>query len=141
MTKVIVKRQSDELCHWKYIKREYDLSKGHYRYYYKDQDLPKNMSVGNKVKYKIQDSLGWDERKAYKTAKNTVNLHKDMANFYDTKAKEIAADKAGWRGNERNQKLMVKNAKDSAISERKDLAEAKKLCNKALKAYEKNTFI
>ena len=34
-TQIIVKRKDDELCHWKYIKREKKAGGG-YQYYYKD---------------------------------------------------------------------------------------------------------
>lgn len=105
----IHKKDSNELTHWKYIKREKG-SNGKWKYYYDKESLQKDVSntamkideTKNKIEYNIKDKLGYDERDARDKAiadnqKALDNLNKTKGtDEYDNAVQQLneASDKA-----------------------------------------------
>lgn len=132
---VVVRRSDDELRHWKYIKRE--RKNGRWVYEYAEIEKHPADSFTDKVKYAVKDAVGYDEKSAYETAKNTYDLHKNMTDYYDEKAKEIAADADADGERTELEKSWIKLATDNRDYERPHMINAKEVVSKALKEYEK----
>lgn len=106
---------SNELYHWKYIKRERTKS-GKWRYYYPGYDKTKVYDkaevVGDQIldqtdktidsllrsklvkEYSspvdvVKDKLGYDEKKRYESAKNWATVEKETADYMDEKIDEV----------------------------------------------------
>lgn len=132
----------DELYHWKYIRREYDFNKGCYRYYYGNDNRYKtkysSMPIGDKIQTGIKDALGYDERKAYNTAKNTVKMEKDYAEFISKKGKELGKEvREDGKVTDIERSWFTGIVDPDLNMARRNLKEARKLADKALKEYEK----
>lgn len=143
---------SNELTHWKYIRREYDHNKGRYRYYYDDATTEaaartyeskyyiggkEKLTIGDKIKYGVQDALGVDEKKAYNTAKNTYEMEEDLRRHYTDTKKDLVKDvDADGERTELEQSWI--DMTDSWIEPQKEnVAEAKKLVDTVLESYKK----
>lgn len=88
---------SDELYHWKYIKRVWDSKNGKYKYYYKDEDVfNADIPLTKKLSYGVKQAIGVDKEKAYKTMKNTVKLANDSMKMVQKERQKAIKGEDGW---------------------------------------------
>lgn len=144
----IVTRSNDDpnnsLKHWKYIRREYDYGKRRYRYYYantssdtvaESENYKPNIFV--KAKYRLKDAIGYDEKSAYNTAKNTYKLDKDSADYRYATAERIEKEVAQKGTMTVGDKTAIKLAREGGDYYSSGLEDLKKLVNQTYAEYTK----
>lgn len=149
--RIVRTKSDDELYHWKYIRREY--VNGQYRYYYdktgNDNYIRSNepkyyiggkekVSLLDKAKYGIQDKLGYDEKEAHNTMKNTVEMHEETLDSFKKTRDELIKDVDSDGVRTDIEQSWFDHLVDPTIkSEELDLKNAKKTYEQVLADYKK----
>lgn len=124
---------SDELYHWKYVKRE-KLPSGKYRYYYDKDKLKDDIGYDEKARYKqsklVRDSYKKQEDESYDRFKQVMDIidrdfsGKSSSSLKNNSSYQTATELARQRYSETKQNQRLRKQADERVE--KALAEYKK---------------
>lgn len=128
----VIRRTNDDLQHWKYIRREPNYNGRGYKYYYAET------TAKDAGKSRLKDMLGYDERSAYNTMKNTYELHNTLSVAGKRAARQATIDMRIHGTNKPStNKSLYKIGRDFEISNRVERDQTVSVMRQALKEYEK----
>lgn len=122
-----VNKDSNELYHWKYIRRYW--KDGEYKYIYEDRK-PTDLKEG------IKDVLGYDVKKAYKSFQNAANLDKEYAKLNRDTINEVY-NSPDWADYPYKDSFVKGNLMPQAIASEQHAAKLQKAANAVFKEYQK----